>query len=243
MPFSRTGQVVQQRRLTPPVAGRVDVQDLAAAPGEGRREAADHQAVAGFQGQGLPQEELHVAGGPRGQFVGVQEQRHGDAFAGAGVEAHRLAVLQGPGGAGQDLQEGVQAPGGQQGPRGRHHHAPLHFFLFQALEVDGGAVAGQGLFHGLAVHLEAPHPGLVARGIDGHRLPHLQAAGDGGAGDHGAEALDGEDPVDGQAEDALARASAAPARPAPPGWPGVRPSRPGDRGKAHDGGALPGRCP
>ena len=45
--------------------------------------------------------------------------------------------------------------------------------------------------------------GLELGGIDVHRLPHLQAAGDGGAGDHGAETLDGEDPVDGQPEDAL----------------------------------------
>ena len=185
------------------MAGRVDVQGLPAAPGEGRGDAADHQAVAGLQGQGFSQEELDITRAPGREFVGVQQQRHGDAFAGAGVEAHRGAVLQGPGGAVQNFQEGVQAPGRQQNPRRRHHHAPLHFLLFQALEVDGGAVAGQGLFHRVAVDLEAPDLRLVPRGIDADRLPHLQAAGDGGAGDHGAETLDGEDPVDGQAEDAL----------------------------------------
>ena len=92
--------------------------------------------------------------------------------------------------------------------------------------------------HRLAVDLEAPHLGLEARGIDGHRLGHLHPAGNGGAGDHGAEPLDGEDPVDGQAENAGDRLGGHLGRQGRQGGQQMLLAEPGDRGEAHDGGAV-----
>ena len=92
--------------------------------------------------------------------------------------------------------------------------------------------------HRLAVDLETPDLGLEARGIDGHGLGHLDPAGNGGAGDHGAEPLDGEDPVDGQAKNPGDRLGGDVCRQGPQGGQQVLFAEPGDRRKAHDGGAV-----
>ena len=67
---------------------------------------------------------------------------------------------------------------------------------------------------------------------------HLQAAGNGGAGDHGAETLDGEDPVDGQAKNAGDRLGGHLGGEVAQGGQQVLLADPGDRGEAFDGRAF-----
>ena len=73
----------------------------------------------------------------------------------------------------------------------------------EAGQVEGDPLAGAGLLHFGAVDLHLAHPHLPARGqhLDGVADP--DAAGEEGAGHHGAEAGDGEVAVDGQAQGAV----------------------------------------
>ena len=94
--------------------------------------------------------------------------------------------------------------------------------LLDAREVGGGALAGPGGVGGLAVDLHPPHPEPRAAGgqldlvLRGHR------PGEQGAGDHGAEALEGEGPVHRQEERAVGGALIESRPPPPPGRPGGR---------------------
>ena len=68
-------------------------------------------------------------------------------------------------------------------------------------EIQRGALAGDGLLRCRAVHLHAAHPQPLAAGMHLQLLLFVHRAGNQRAGDDRAEALHGEDAIDGQAKD------------------------------------------
>ena len=82
------------------------------------------------------------------------------------MQLQRAALRQGPGLTGQHLQVHVQPVGGRRGLGGQQPVAALGFGVFQAVagQVDGAALAGHHLRHGLAQRLQATHPQRQAAG-------------------------------------------------------------------------------
>ena len=72
--------------------------------------------------------------------------------------------------------------------------------MFDAGEVDGGALAGVGGLGGFAVDLDAADTEAALERLEFHFLFGLDGTGGEGAGDDGAEAFHGEGAVDGEAE-------------------------------------------
>ncbi len=88
---------------------------------------------------------------------------------------------------------------GRSDPPRQQPVAALDLLALDAVQRDGGALAGARLLDGLPVHLHAPHAhGQVLR-LQLERVAGADAAAPQRAGHHGAEALDGEDAIHGQA--------------------------------------------
>ena len=110
-------------------------------------------------------------------------------------------------------------------------------------EVDGGAAARRHPRHGLAVDLQPAHPDAPTRGEDLHLVARGEGAARDRARDHGAEAAQGEDAVDGQPQHAgvVARgrlASQGQERGAELGEPLARPGRHAQHGPPLEERAL-----
>ena len=95
-----------------------------------------------------------------------------------------------------DHRRGLQRPGPRQ-------HLAAGEALDGAGEVHRRAGAGHRALDRRAVHLQAAHPRAPSGGERHDLLAHRELARHESTGDHGAEALHREDPVDGQAEKAL----------------------------------------
>ena len=72
------------------------------------------------------------------------------------------------------------------------------------MQVERGAVAGRGFGHVGPVGLDAADARGALTGQQFHLVPHLGAAGNKGAGDHGTVSLESEYPVHGQTEQVAA---------------------------------------
>ncbi len=135
-----------------------------------------------------------------GHLFGLQHVEAGQDFGRAHVEADPLAVLHRCRGVVKQAELGDQSLGGMEAFGKSQDVAPLQSRLLHTLEVDGRPLARLGLFHRAAVDLDAPYPGRELSGIDLKGVAVGDAPSRAGPGDHGAEALHGEDPVDGKAE-------------------------------------------
>ena len=111
---------------------------------------------------------------------------------------------------------------------------PAKLGFFDIGQVDGHPLTGIGLLDGMGVHLEVADLGDPSFGIDHDIRPLLHLPLGKGSGDDGAKAVDGKDPVDGQAEGnfKVFRRSQG-------GLTGDLPSAPRRRGWAHP----PEKCP
>lgn len=173
------------------LAGRIDFDDLATADGDDGGEFADDEAIAGEEEERLAEADADAA---IGEGAGVA-----DDFGGAGVEVDGCAAVEGFH-SGEEGQLAIDDRDGAERAGGGEHHAAGKIGVFDAGEVDGGALAGVGGFGGSAVDLDAADAEAALGGLELHFLFRLNGAGGEGAGDDGAEALHGEGPIDGEAE-------------------------------------------
>ena len=188
----------------------IGVEDLAAAHRADGGVAADHEPVPPHGHDGLFQQQLGVDLLPRLELLPVEKDDAGHDLAGPRVEARERAVLQYPARPRKILEMDVETLGGLEDVRMGHHVAPVERGALDALEVDGGALPGFGVFLRFVVDLDAAHLGVDALGQDLDGVAHAHATGDEGPRDDAAESLHGEDPVDGNPEQAAVAALADP---------------------------------
>ena len=100
---------------------------------------------------------------------------------------------------------------------------------------QGCPLSGAGGVHGFAMDLHGPHPAGQAGGDQLHCVSWADGAFDEGAGDHGAEAVHGKDPVDGQAEWGQGAFLSGIQHQAVQGFFQLREPRSGDGGNGKDG--------
>ena len=116
------------------------------------------------------------------------------------MHPHPGPVLEGLGIRGQIEELAIEHIVGLQRAGCGHHHAAFDLGRIDPLQVDGGTVSGLDLIDRLGMHLNTAHLGHQLAGIETQFFTDAGTSGDGGAGDHRAEALHGEDPVHRQAE-------------------------------------------
>ncbi len=109
-----------------------------------------------------------------------------------------------PGGRGQIVEPYVDSPGGPVKPAGDNHVSPFHRRMLHPLQVHRQPLARLARFRLGAVGLESAYPALQAAREDINLVADPDRPGEEGAGYHGPEARNGEDPVHGEAEGAVA---------------------------------------
>ena len=155
---------LQHLEMTSPHLLGHRLQHLPAAHGErGRRLAQDERLAPGGRGL-LVEEQLGQPPLARLHGVAVEQGDGAHRLLGAGMEAHRLAMLDGPAHLGQAVQaHGDDARRHEVAGRGQllaaHHVLVLH-----AGQVDGRALASMGLLGGLVVVLDGAHPHALPAG-------------------------------------------------------------------------------
>ena len=205
-PFSERADVGEAGRSLEPQARRVDVKQGAAADGDDGRVGADDEAIAGQRDQRRLQTDA-CEGTLAGGELGVLEQQHaGHDLARADVEAHAVAVLERPRRIGEQLEQAIHQDRRNQRAGETDHVAALDRGTLQALEVDRGALTCARLGHSVTVRLKPADLRGRSPWKDLHPVVDREPAGHQRAGDHGAESLDGEDPVDGQTRQGVGRA-------------------------------------
>ena len=117
----------------------------------------------------------------------------------AGVEMDRRAVLERARG-GEQVEAAIEMSDGVEASGFGEHVAARDLRGLDIGQVDGGALAGDGVVGLPAVDLDTAHAQAPSGGIEFDFLLLLHGAGDERAGDDGAEAFDREDAVDGEPE-------------------------------------------
>ena len=103
-------------------------------------------------------------------------------------------------GASQTPEPHIQHPRGP-GAAGSYRRVPPSDLRFlQICQVEGRPLTGVGGVHAFTVDLQGPHPALQPGGDQFHSVPHPDSPFSKGAGDYGAEAVHGKDPVNGKPE-------------------------------------------
>ena len=191
-------QVLQEGVAFSLEARRRDVQHGAAADGDDGRVRADDVAIAGQRADARLESEAAVGDAARLDHLRAHEQHPRHHFLGAHVKAHPIARLERPRRVGEELERSIDEERGEERSGRRQDVTPLERRALHALEVDRGALTRLRRLDGPAMHLEPADLGLKAAGEDFRPVVHAETSRHEGARDHGAEALHGEDAVDGQ---------------------------------------------
>ncbi|MDR7400394.1 MAG: hypothetical protein QN144_13945 [Armatimonadota bacterium] len=128
-------------RVAPAVAGRVDLQDLAAAPRQERRKAADHKGIPERGGHGAFEAELGEGGLPRFQGLPFQQVRPAHDLGGPEVQPYPLPVPEHRC-LGEELEAHVQGGRRLEGAGADQDVSPDHLVLGHAQQIDGRSLAG-----------------------------------------------------------------------------------------------------
>ena len=204
---------------------RAGEQHLAAGHGGHRRERADDEPVVRQHERRRVQPHDGRGGRARRDLAALERRHAGQVLRRAVVQAHLVARAQRPGGR-QHGDPGVEAAPGQPGELGRRQPVALvDVVAVEAAEVHADAAAGVDHLGLVVVHLDAAHAGAGAAGLDGHRVSRADLAGPQRAGHHGADALEREHAVHGQAGRAAAAARLGAARGALQRGQQIRPGR------------------
>ena len=103
-------------------------------------------------------------------------------------------------GAFQTPEPHIQHPGRPDAAGSYRRIPPVDLCFLQICQVEGRPLTGVGGVHAFAVDLQGPHPALQPGGNQLHCVPHPDSPFSKGAGDYGAEAVHGKDPVNGKPE-------------------------------------------
>ena len=141
------------------------------------------------------------AGVAGGQAVTVEEDHPGRAFLRGVVEVDLGTLAQGSRRGLEALQAHQPAAGGEKGVGTAEGVAAMDVRHFQALHVDGAALAGADHLHAAAVALQAAGAGGQGAGHEAEFVPFADRAGNDRARDDRAVPLEGEHAVHRQAED------------------------------------------
>ena len=192
------GQRLQHPGIAALVLHGTVVQHHAAADGLQRRIKPHHEPVARPGGDLLRHAQLGIAALAGTQRVPIQQHHLAQTHGGAMEKMHLRAVEDGAAALPQVLQAHIQHQRSAHRAGAGDGIAPGQVALFHARQIDGHPLARIGRLHILAVDLQVPHPADRPAGQDLRPVAHRHRALDEGARDHGAEAVDGKDPVDGQ---------------------------------------------
>jgi ceramide glucosyltransferase len=183
-----------------PVTVAADIEHHAAANRHHGREHADDEPVEGQQQCGFSEHDASVAGAAGRERHDMSEQAHfGFDFRSTGVEVNGRAMLQRLG-RGKHLDTAIDVGDGAEQPGLGKHIATGELGGFDIGEVEGGALAGDGVVRFHSMNLDAAHAQTPAGRIDFDLLFFTNGAGDQRPGDDRAEAFDREHAIDGQAE-------------------------------------------
>src|SRR4051794_28005874 len=98
----------------------------------------------------------------------------------------------------QEIERDIDSIGGAKRCGSSEHHSAREFIFIRGSKVESGALTGASLVHGFVVHLYPTDAQPLARGEDLDLFFFPYPARDQSPGDDGAEALHGEDAIDGQ---------------------------------------------
>ena len=135
------------------------------------------------------------------QFVSAEERDPSDGLLRVIVEAHARTGFETARGLFYHGERRIQGLCRREVAAAYDRVAAREVFFFHGLEVHRGSLAGDRLPGRLIVRLDSAHPGLDAFGKDINLLLQTDGARKQGAGDDRAEALHGEDAVDGKTQD------------------------------------------
>jgi hypothetical protein len=136
----------------------------------------------------------------RGNFATFQNNYAGLGLGGTKEQPHMLMVRERAFGRRADFEARVETRGRLIESFVTKHHAALHFDPFGAAQIDGYTLAEAGTLDRFVMHLERTDPHFVAARKQAQALSDCHLRADRGACDDGAVALDGKDPVEGQAK-------------------------------------------
>ena len=185
--------------------GAVGVEYPAAGDGPGRRLIAKNESVAAERADPPVENDLHQCA-PAGRDVPVFEDCDtARNFGGAQMDMDRRPVLEGLGLARQHPEPGIEPGDGIVDRVGDQPVAPVDVVLGEVLagDVEGAALTGRTRVGFLVLGMDAAHPDAPAAGGEGQLIAHTHRAREHRAGDDQAGALEGECPVDGEAEIAV----------------------------------------
>ena len=141
----------------------------------------------------------------RSDLLALQQHEPSDDLARAQMKAHALVRRPRAGVVGQELEAHIEDAGRPERP-GRHEPVAAHDRLaLDAVNRDGGALAGARLIHRQAVHLHAPHARLAAGRQQRQAVAGADRAAPQRAGHDRAEPFHAEHAIDGQARRLRAR--------------------------------------
>ena len=229
-------QPFERRQVVAAVAARVDSGDGPA--GDGLVGGAHDAAIVREDGDGGLEHELGPTGLGGGELIAVEEANLRLGLGGGGEEGHARVVGEGVGEDAGRLEADVERVGGLEHVTSGEHHAAPQLLGADAAHVDGGARSGREALDLLAVALEAANAPPQAAGLDLDLLAYFQAAVEERAGHDGAETLDGEGAVDGEAGTAEVALRGRGVERRVEGGDEVVEALAGRRRGAHDGGSF-----
>ena len=181
------------------VAGRVWVEDFAAAKSTRRTELPDDEKIALDETCRFNEKQLHKPIFPWRDGLTIEKPNTGESLHGAGMECNHSPMF-------QRTRRGRQEPDAyvRKARRGKHagqceYLSAIDFINVNPAYIDGNAIAGQSVLDLVLVTLQPAYAAADVAGNDVDVVTDVELTVEQRAGDHGAKATEGEGPIDRQA--------------------------------------------